>query len=102
MSKEIEAQRKSAEIYRGSATCKQKFLELLDEFSVPVSGGGVTDLLKERHVSKLSGVKGKETVVTLPLCEIVVGFPTAGKVKFISAAGLHRVSSISDVQSNYK
>ncbi|KAG6382897.1 hypothetical protein SASPL_157383 [Salvia splendens] len=88
MSKEIEAQRKRAEIYHGSATCKQKFLELLDEFSVPVSGGG------ERHLSKLSGVKGKETVVTLPLCEIVVGFPTAGKVKFISAAGLHRVSSI--------
>ncbi|KAG6416677.1 hypothetical protein SASPL_124112 [Salvia splendens] len=125
MSKEIEAQRKGAEIYHGSATCKQIFLELLDEFSIPrrvflvaeveaaefeelgfnratgffwirqkaktewktsktatfYYGEEVTGFIKERHLSKLGGVKGKDGMFSLPILEFIVDCPTAGKVK---------------------
>ncbi|KAL1560441.1 hypothetical protein AAHA92_10650 [Salvia divinorum] len=142
MSKEIEAQRMTAEIYHGSATCKQKFQELLDEFAVPrcvfpvaevesaefeelgFNGATgffwilqkaktvrkmsktsmifysveVTGFIKERHLSKITGVKGKEGMFTLPILELIIDCPTAGKVKCVATAGLGRTSPLADYQ----
>ncbi|XP_057810314.1 uncharacterized protein LOC131024794 [Salvia miltiorrhiza] len=144
--KQIEAQRENAEIHHGSAACRQKFLELLEEFSVPlcvflmteVEGAElvefgfnratgffwlrqkaktqrkmsktstlyydveVTGFIEERRLSQIVGVKGKELLVKLPICEIIVGYPTADKVKCVAAAGMSRVSPLTDYQNAAK
>lgn len=56
----------------------------------------VVGFIEQRRMWKLAGVKGKEMMVTLPLCEILVGYPSADKVKCLSTAGIYRVRLIVD------
>lgn len=141
--KTIEAQRKTAVIHRGSAACKAKFQELLEEYSVPKCLFQVAEIEEaeieefgfnraigffwirqktktERKINKvgtvyfdvevsgfiercrmwkITGVKGKEMLVSLPLCEMLVGYPTADKVKCFSTAGVYRVRPIAYYQN---
>lgn len=142
--KTIETQRKTAVVHHGSTTCKEKFLEVLEEFSVPkclfqvaeIEGAEIeefglnratgffwlrqktkterkitkvgtvyydveiTGFIERRRMWKIAGVKGKEMLVSLPLCEMLVGYPTADKVKCFSTAGVCGVRSIANYQND--
>lgn len=139
-SKTIETHSKGAEVFHGSAICKEKFQKALEEFVVPKCVLPVTEIegaeikefglnrstgffwlrqkrkteiklkkigtiyydveiagfIENKRIWKIAGVKGKEMLVSLPLCELLVGYPSAYKVKSFSTAGVYRVHNIAD------
>ncbi|KAG6419390.1 hypothetical protein SASPL_121610 [Salvia splendens] len=56
----------------------------------------VTGFIKERHLSKLAGVKGKDGMFSLPIIVFIVDCPTACKVKCVATAGFGRASPLAD------
>ncbi|KAL8460927.1 hypothetical protein ACS0TY_032430 [Phlomoides rotata] len=51
----------------------------------------ITGFIEKRHMSKITGVKGKELFIALPVSDMFVGVPSSDKVKVKSTTGLWRV-----------
>lgn len=58
----------------------------------------ITGFIEQRHVAKVTGVKGKELFVALPVSDLFVGVPSSDKVKFKSTTGLWRVHPLKAFQ----
>lgn len=58
-------------------------------------GKEVTAYVEKNKVKKLTGVKAKELLVWLSLCEICVDHPPTGKIVFKSPTGLSRTFPVS-------
>lgn len=54
----------------------------------------ITGFIEQRHLAKITGVKGKELLFSLPIREVLVGVPSSYKVKFTSSSGISRVYPI--------
>ncbi|KAA0048082.1 plant/F25P12-18 protein [Cucumis melo var. makuwa] len=61
-------------------------------------GTEVTAYVEKNKVKKLTGVKAKELMIWLPLCDIYVNQPPNGKITFKSTTGLSRTFPVSAFQ----
>ncbi|XP_041995932.1 uncharacterized protein LOC121746074 [Salvia splendens] len=54
----------------------------------------LTSFITPGRLSKITGVKAKEIILTLTVTDIVVGVPSSDKVKFVTSTGIYRVHPI--------
>ncbi|KAL1560440.1 hypothetical protein AAHA92_10649 [Salvia divinorum] len=62
----------------------------------------LTGFITPGRLSKITGVKAKEIILSLTVTDIVVGVPSTDKVKFVSSTGIYRVHPIAAFESAVK
>ncbi|KAG6406299.1 hypothetical protein SASPL_133899 [Salvia splendens] len=90
----------ASEMYRGDDICQEKSKFLLTEMGLPNGllplrdiieyGAEVTAYVEQKRIKKLTGVKAKEMLMWLTICDIYVDDPPTGKITFKSPTGLSR------------
>ncbi|KAI3466823.1 hypothetical protein Pfo_023486 [Paulownia fortunei] len=58
----------------------------------------ITGFIEKGHLSKLTGVKAKELLVPVVICDLLVGDPSPGMIKFTTPVGLSRSYPLSAFQ----
>lgn len=58
----------------------------------------ITAFLEKGHMSKLSGVKAKELLVSVTICDVLVGVPSPDMMKCTTPIGLSRIYPIAAFQ----
>ncbi|KZV51045.1 hypothetical protein F511_01837 [Dorcoceras hygrometricum] len=59
----------------------------------------ITCFVEQRHMQKLTGVKTKKLLFSLPISEMIFGFTSDDKVKVVTSTGLYRVHHISEFEN---
>ncbi|XP_051133597.1 uncharacterized protein LOC127253191 [Andrographis paniculata] len=58
----------------------------------------MTGFVEPGHLSKLTGVKGKEMMIAVVISDVLVGFPSPDMIKFTTPVGLSRAHPVSAFQ----
>ncbi|KAF7033752.1 hypothetical protein CFC21_044826 [Triticum aestivum] len=115
-SQAIEVNREGAEVYRGAALCAEKAMELLAETNMPLADieevgynrstgfvwlrqrkalthtTEVTALVEDRKMKCITGVKSKEPLVWVTVCDMYIDKNDHSKITFKTPTGLGSVS----------
>ncbi|KAF8663334.1 hypothetical protein HU200_055947 [Digitaria exilis] len=110
-SQAIEAHREGAEVYHGAALCAEKSTELLAEAHLPLGllplaemeevgfkqigrqvsyAAEVTAFVEDRRMKRMTGVKTKELLIWVTLCDMFVEKDDHSKITFKTPTGLGR------------
>uniref|UniRef100_M8C5U3 Uncharacterized protein n=1 Tax=Aegilops tauschii TaxID=37682 RepID=M8C5U3_AEGTA len=112
----IEENRKGAEVYHGAALCAEKATELLAETNMPLAdieekkalthnfkqigrlvsyATEVTAFVQDRKMKRITGVKSKELLIWVTVCDMYIDRNDHSKITFKTPTGLGRTFPVS-------
>ncbi|VAH71730.1 unnamed protein product [Triticum turgidum subsp. durum] len=107
----IEVNREGAEVYHGAALCAEKATELLAETNMPLGllpladieeigrlvsyATEVTAFFEDRKMKRITGVKSKELLIWVTVCDMYIDKNDRSKISFKTPTGLGRTFPVS-------